>query len=203
MPSDDVRPELTGVEVHDLEPALCLLITPNGGQYPIPVPAAEVRAWIARCDGTRTRAELLAGVNPGYAELLDVLTEDGGLRPATDGASRVAATTVLIAGTPELTAPLAQILAPAGYARVQTLSDVDGPFPVNPADAVVVAAFTHPAYSELTALDAFCADRGVRLLPFRCERGQGIAGPAITPAAPAPTSPTCSTGGGPRPPTRA
>ncbi|WP_326950374.1 YcaO-like family protein [Amycolatopsis sp. NBC_01307] len=186
MPSDDVRPELTGVEVHDLEPALCLLITPNGGQYPIPVPAAEVRAWIARCDGTRTRAELLAGVNPGYAELLDVLTDGGGLRPATDGASRVAATTVLIAGTPELTAPLAQILAPAGYARVQTLSDVDGPFPVNPADAVVVAAFTHPAYSELTALDAFCADRGVRLLPFRCERGQGIAGPAITPGGPGP-----------------
>jgi len=185
MSSHDVRLELTGVEIHELEPALCLLITPNGGQYPITAPASEARAWIARCDGTRTRADLLAGMNPDYAEVLDVLEADGSLRPATDGAGalRAAETTVLIAGTPELTAPLAQILAPAGYARVETLSDLDGPFPVDPADTVVVAAFTHPAYSELTALDAFCTDRGVRLLPFRCERGQGIAGPAITPGA--------------------
>ncbi|MFJ7214665.1 YcaO-like family protein [Amycolatopsis sp. NPDC098790] len=183
MPSDDVRLELTGVELHDLEPALCLLITPNGGQYSIAAPTAEFRAWIARCDGTRTRAELLAGMAPEYAEVLDVLEEDGSLRPVTaaGGARRAASTTVLIAGTPELTAPLARILAPAGYARVETLSGFDGPFPIDPADTVVVAAFTHPAYSELTALDAYCADRGLRLLPFRCERGQGIAGPAITP----------------------
>ncbi|WP_328456168.1 YcaO-like family protein [Amycolatopsis sp. NBC_00438] len=187
MPSDDVRPELTGVEVHDLEPALCLLITPTG-QYPITGPATEFRAWLARCDGTRTRAELLTGADSRYTDVLDVLATDGCLRPATDGtrARRAAVTTVLIAGTPELTAPLAQILAPAGYARIQTLADFDGPFPVNPADAVVVAAFTHPAYSELTALDAFCTDRRVRLLPFRCERGQGIAGPAITPGGPGP-----------------
>ncbi|MFJ1759085.1 YcaO-like family protein [Amycolatopsis sp. NPDC088138] len=183
MPSDDVRLELTGVEVHDLEPALCLLITPNGGQYSITAPTREFRAWIARCDGTRTRTELLAGMNPDYEEVLDVLEADGSLHPVSDGAGvlRAAETTVLIAGTPELTAPLAQLLAPVGYARVETLSDLDGPFPVAPADTVVVAAFTHPAYSELTALDAFCADRGVRLLPFRCERGQGVAGPAITP----------------------
>ncbi|WP_103349247.1 YcaO-like family protein [Amycolatopsis sp. CA-128772] len=184
MPSDDVRLELTGIEVHDLEPALCLLITPNGGQYRITAPTGEFRAWLARCDGTRTRAQLLSGVDPAYAEVLDVLAEDGSLRPTADraGARTPASTTVLIAGTPEFTVPLARILAPAGYARVETLSDFDGrPFPADPADTVVVAAFTHPAYSELTALDAYCTDRGLRLLPFRCERGQGLAGPAITP----------------------
>ncbi|EOD63005.1 hypothetical protein H480_39305, partial [Amycolatopsis vancoresmycina DSM 44592] len=188
MLSDDVRLELTGIEVHDLEPELCLLVTPNGGQYRITAPTGEFRAWLARCDGTRTRAQLLSGMDPAYAEVLDVLAGDGSLRPAADldGARNPAATTVLIAGTPELTVPLARILAPAGYARVETLSDIDGPFPADPADTVVVAAFTHPAYSELTALDAYCADRGLRLLPFRCERGQGVAGPAITPGGPGP-----------------
>lgn len=183
MPSD-ARPQLTGVEVHDLEPELCLLITPNGGQFSITAPVREFRAWLGRCDGTRTREELLTGMNPDYAEVLDVLEADGCLHAGRDeqaAARRLAATTVLLTGAAELTGPLADVLAPSGYARIEPLTGLDHPFPADPADTVVVAAFTHPAYAELTALDAFCADRGVRFLPFRCERGQGIAGPAVTP----------------------
>ncbi|MEU0532613.1 YcaO-like family protein [Amycolatopsis tolypomycina] len=179
---DHIRPQLTGIELHALEPGLCLLSTPNGGQFPITAPVAEVRGWLDRCDGTRTREKLLAGMDPGYAEVLDFLEADACLRADQDaGARRLAATTVLLAGAPELTEPLAGLLAPSGYARIARLTGLDHPFPVAPADTIVVAAFTHPAYAELTALEAFCADRGVRFLPFRCERGQGIAGPAVTP----------------------
>jgi thiazole/oxazole-forming peptide maturase SagD family component len=96
-------------------------------------------------------------------------------------ARRLTATTVLLAGAPELTAPLAEILAPVGYARVETLTGLDATFAAVPEDTVVVAAFAHPAHHELTALDAFCAAHGIRFLPFRGERGQGIAGPAGVP----------------------
>ncbi|SFW83922.1 YcaO-like family protein [Amycolatopsis australiensis] len=176
---DDVRPQLTGVEVHDLEPGLCLLFTPNGGQYSIAAPVAEFRAWLDRIDGTRTRAELLGGMNPDYAEVLDVLEAHGCLRPPRDddAARRLAATTVLLTGAAELTGPLADILALSGYARVEPLAGAV------PDDSVVVAAFAHPAYPELTALDAFCAEHGVRFFPFRCERGEAIAGPAVRPGA--------------------
>ncbi|WP_410632304.1 YcaO-like family protein [Amycolatopsis sp. cmx-4-83] len=225
MPSDDIRLQLTGVELHDLEPELCLLSTPNGGQYSITAPVGEFRAWLSRCDGTRTRAELLAGMSPDHAEVLDVLEADGCLHPATgdDGARRLAATTVLVTGAAELTGPLAEVLGATGYGSVRPLAEAallvnpaevlrtagDGParfadpedpaeilgsaaynavpplveaaFPLNPADTVLVAAYTHPAYRELGALDAFCTEHGVRFFPFRCERGQGIAGPAVQP----------------------
>lgn len=186
MSSSDVRLQLTGIEVHDLEPALCLLITPNGGQYSIAAPVPEFREWLRHCDGTRTRADLLTGMGPGYARLVDVLEADGCLHPAWDeGAAtrRIASTTVLLAGATELTTPLEEILAATGYAEVEPLAGLDGAFPADPDDTVLVATFTHPAYAELTALDAFCADRGMRFFPFRCERGQGIAGPAIDPGA--------------------
>ncbi|WP_410615442.1 hypothetical protein [Amycolatopsis sp. lyj-109] len=127
---DDVRPQLTGIEIHDLEPELCLLITPNGGQFPITAPVREFRAWLGRCDGSRTRAELLAGRNPDYAEVLDVLEADGCLRAGRDEeAGRLAATTVLLAGAPELTGPLADLLAPTGYARIEPLTGLDHSFP--------------------------------------------------------------------------
>ncbi|MGW4525222.1 YcaO-like family protein [Amycolatopsis sp. NPDC004378] len=183
MPHDDVRPQLTGVEVHDLDPGLCLLITPDGGEYSITAPAAEFRAWLGRIDGTRTRAVLLAGMDPDYAEVLDVLDADGCLSTVDERAAlrRVASTIVLLAGAAELTGPLAEVLAPYGYARVAPLAGATGDLPVVPDDTVVVGAFAHPAYAELTALDAFCADRGVRFFSFRHERGRGIAGPAVTP----------------------
>lgn len=64
MPSDDVALELLDVEIYDLEQNLCFLVTPNGGQFHISAPVSEFRAWAARLDGTRTRAELLAGMPP-------------------------------------------------------------------------------------------------------------------------------------------
>ncbi|NBH09443.1 hypothetical protein GTY80_40170, partial [Amycolatopsis sp. SID8362] len=181
MSSDDTRWQLTGVELHDLEPELCLLITPNGGQYSITAPVAGFRAWLARCDGTRTRAELLAGMSPDHAEVLDVLEADGCLHPAIgdDGARRLAATTVLVTGAPELTGPLVEALGASGYGAVHPLAGTD--IPVAAADTVLVAAYTHPAHRQLTALDALCAEHGVRFFPFRVERGQGIAGPAVEP----------------------
>ncbi|MFI5585501.1 YcaO-like family protein [Amycolatopsis sp. NPDC051758] len=182
MPADDVRLRITGAEVHDLEPRRCLLITPNGREVPVPAPAGEVRDWLRRCDGTRTRTELLSWMDPGYADVLDILAADGPARPAPDtGSPRLAATTVLLAGPAELTTPLADILAPAGYARVEVLTTLDRTFSVDAANTVVVAAFAHPAHAELTALGAFCARHELRFFPFRGERGRGIAGPAVTP----------------------
>lgn len=110
MSADDTALEIVDVEVYDLEQDLCFLGTPNGGQFYISAPTSEFRAWLARCDGTRSRSELLAGMASEYAEVVDVLQHDGCLRPAgatldAERAARVARTTVLLAGAPELTAP--------------------------------------------------------------------------------------------------
>ncbi|MFC3452399.1 YcaO-like family protein [Amycolatopsis speibonae] len=74
--------------------------------------------------------------------------------------------------------PLAELLAASGYARVGTLCGLSE---VDTENTVVVAAFDHPAHAELTALDALCAESGVRWLPLRREQGRVIAGPAIAP----------------------
>ncbi|MEU0007629.1 YcaO-like family protein [Streptomyces sp. NPDC006314] len=181
---DDATLELDGVEIYDLEPNLCFLVTPNGGQFHISAPTPEFRAWAARCDGTRTRAELLAGMAPEYADVVDVLQHDGCLRPAratqdAERAARLARTTVLVTGSPMLTAPVVHALSTTGYARVEpapeNLADADG------RDTVLVAAFAHPAYTELTRIDELCAGLGLRWLPLRRERGRAVLGPAITP----------------------
>ncbi|MEF2530082.1 hypothetical protein [Streptomyces sp. CS62] len=56
MPAEDTAWELVDAEVYDLERDMCFLVTPNGGQFYISAPPDEFRAWLARCDGTRTRA---------------------------------------------------------------------------------------------------------------------------------------------------
>lgn len=183
MPADDVTLELVDVELYDLDHDLCFLVTPNGGQFYITAPAPEFRAWTARCDGTRTRAELLAGMAPDYAEVVDVLRLDGCMRPHADNgaerAARLARTTVLTTGSPELAGPLAHALGTAGYARVAPAPE---DLPADPAgDTVLVAAFGHPAYRELTRIDELCAERGLRWLPLRRERGRAVLGPAIIP----------------------
>ena len=184
MPADDVTLELVDVELYDLDPNLCFLVTPNGGQFYITAPTREFRAWAARCDGTRTRAELLNGMDPDYAEVVDILRHDGCLRPAnaergTERAARLASTTVLTTCSPELTAPLAHALSTAGYARVeQAPEDLSG---LDVRDTVLVAAFAHPAYAELLRIDELCAKLGLRWLPLRRERGRVVLGPAITP----------------------
>ncbi|KJY39481.1 hypothetical protein VR46_28845, partial [Streptomyces sp. NRRL S-444] len=119
-----------------------------------------------------------------YAEVVDVLQHDGCLRPAgaaldSERAARVAGTTVLITGAPELTAPLVHALSTTGYAHV-------GPAPedlsvVDVRDTVLVAAFSHPAHRELSRIDELCARSGLRWLPLRHERGRAVLGPAITP----------------------
>ncbi|ANN19237.1 hypothetical protein SD37_28895 [Amycolatopsis orientalis] len=90
-------------------------------------------------------------------------------------------TSVLVTGSPALTAPLAEALAAGGYADVEIVPFFCDLSEVDTGTTVVVAAFDHPAYAELTALDALCAGSGVRWLPLRRERGRMIAGPAITP----------------------
>ncbi|RSN64945.1 hypothetical protein DMH01_00615 [Amycolatopsis sp. WAC 04182] len=182
MGSEEVRPRLDGIEITDLEPELCFLVTPNGGQFHLAVPAREFRAWASRCDGTRTRAELLAGMAPDYEEMLEILEADGCLRPGPDtGTDDVAATSILLTGSPSLIEPLAEILAGSGYASVETIPYFHDLSERDIENTVVVAAFDHPAYTELIALDALCAGSGVRWLPLRRERGRVIAGPAITP----------------------
>jgi ribosomal protein S12 methylthiotransferase accessory factor len=178
MPADDAL-ELVDVEMYDLDADLCFLVTPNGGQFYISAPTPEFREWAARCDGTRTRAELLAGMAPDYAEVVDVLRLDGCLRPARAAVDVVARTTVLLTGSPELTAPLAHALGATGYAAVeQAPEDLAG---VGAREVVLVAAFAHPAYAELARLDERCAELGLRWLPVRRERGRAVLGPAITP----------------------
>jgi ribosomal protein S12 methylthiotransferase accessory factor len=186
MPADGVTMTLADVEIYDIARNLCFLVTPNGGEFYISAPGQEFRAWAARCDGTRTRAEVLAGMAPEYAEVVDVLRRDGCLRPArptesTERAARLARTTVLITGSLLLTAPLTHVLSTTGYASVEPapedLSHVD----VH--DTVLVAVFTHPAYAELTRIDELCAGIGLRWLPLRRERCRAILGPAITPGA--------------------
>ncbi|MCY0954278.1 YcaO-like family protein [Streptomyces sp. H27-S2] len=178
--------ELADVEIYDIERDLCFLATPNGGEFYISAPTPEFRAWAARCDGTRTRTELLAGMPPEYAEVVDVLRHDGCLRPApaTNGAARaarLARTRVLTTGSPALTAPLRHALSTTGYASVapapEDLSEVDA------RDTVLVAAFDHPAYAELTRIDELCAGLGLRWLPLRRERSRAVLGPAIVPGA--------------------
>lgn len=184
MPADDVTLELADVEIYDLERDLCFLVTPNGGEFYVSAPSPEFRAWAALCDGTRTRAELLAGVAPEYSEVVDVLQHDGCLRPArategTERAARLARTTVLITGSPALTAPLAHVLSTTGYACVGAApEDLSG---VDVRDTVLVAVFAHTAYAELARIDELCAGIGLRWLPLRRERGRVILGPAITP----------------------
>ncbi|WP_081736161.1 YcaO-like family protein [Amycolatopsis orientalis] len=90
-------------------------------------------------------------------------------------------TSVLLTGSPALTAPLAEALGVGGYASVEIVPFFRDLSEVDAGTTVVVAAFDHPAYAELTALDALCAGSGVRWLPLRRERGLMIAGPAITP----------------------
>ncbi|MFD4939072.1 YcaO-like family protein [Streptomyces virginiae] len=186
MPSDDEMLELLDVEIYDLEQNLCFLVTPNGGQFYISAPTPEFRDWAARCDGTRTRAELLAAMSPDYAEVIDVLRHDGCLRPArpaldAERAARPARTTVLLTGSPELTTPIAHALATTGYAHVGPApEDLSG---VDVRDTVLVAAFVHPAHTELARIDGLCAGLGLRWLPLRRERGRAFLGPAITPGA--------------------
>lgn len=184
MSADDTALEIVDVEIYDLEQDLCFLATPNGGQFYISAPTSEFRAWLARCDGTRSRSELLEGMTSEYAEVVDVLRQDGCLRPAGGGveaerAARVARTTVLITGAPELTAPLAHALSTTGYAHV-------GPAPedlsvIDVRDTVLVAAFSYSAHRELSRIDELCARSGLRWLPLRHERGRAVLGPAITP----------------------
>ncbi len=181
MPADDATLELVDVELYDLDPDLCFLVTPNGGQFYIAAPTHEFRAWTARCDGTRTRAELLVGMAPDYTEVVDVLRHDGCMRPprAGNGTERTARTTVLTTGSPELTAPLAHALSATGYARVEPApDDLSG---VDVRDTVLVAAFAHPAYAELSDIDELCTRLGLRWLPLRRERGRAVLGPAIIP----------------------
>ncbi|MFE6611174.1 YcaO-like family protein [Amycolatopsis sp. NPDC057786] len=182
MGSEEIRPRLDGIEITDLEPELCFLVTPNGGQFYVAAPTREFRVWASRCDGTRTRAELLAGMAPDYEEMMDILEADGCLRHDRDtGADDVATTSVLLTGSPALIEPLAEILDGTGYASVETVPYFHDLSEMDIENAVVVAAFDHPAYTELIALDALCAGSGVRWLPLRRERGRVIAGPAITP----------------------
>ncbi|MCY0935140.1 YcaO-like family protein [Streptomyces sp. H34-S4] len=178
--------ELVDVEIYDIEPDTCFLATPNGGEYYISAPTSEFRAWAARCDGTRTRAELLTGMRPEYAEVVDVLRHDGCLRaaPASSAAARaalLARTTVLVTGSPALMTPLRHALSTTGYARVapapEDLAQADA------RDTVLVAAFDHPAYAELTRIDELCAGLGLRWLPLRRERGRAVLGPAVVPGA--------------------
>ncbi|WP_181774944.1 YcaO-like family protein [Amycolatopsis pittospori] len=179
MGSEDVRLRLDGVEITDLEPELCFLVTPNGGQFSITAPTREFRAWARRCDGTRTRAELLAGMSPDYAEVVEILEADGCLAQ-DDEVDQIPTTTILLTGSPALTERLAETLAVSGFASVETVPFFHDLSEVDTANTVVVAAFDHPAYAELTALDALCAGSAVRWLPLRRERGRFIAGPAIT-----------------------
>ncbi len=187
MPAEDTAWELLDTEVYDLGQDMCFLATPNGGQFYISAPPEEFRAWLARCDGTRTRTELLAGMSPDYAEVVDVLRDDGCLSPAgaardADRAARIARTTVLLTGAPELTNPLAHALATTGYRHVgpapEDLIAIDA---ADLTDTVLVAAFPHPAHAELGRLDGLCARLGLRWLPLRHERGRAVLGPAITP----------------------
>ncbi len=90
-------------------------------------------------------------------------------------------TTVLLTGSPALTAPLAEILAGSGFASVEVVPFFHDLSEVDTGNTVLVAAFDHPAHAELTALDALCAGCGVRWLPLRREGGLAIAGPAIAP----------------------
>jgi ribosomal protein S12 methylthiotransferase accessory factor len=175
--------ELVEVEIHHLDRDLSLLITPDGGQLHVKAPVAELRAWVARCDGTRTRAQLLAGMSPDYLEVVDVLDRAGCLRPprTVDGSGQAARTTVLVTGAPQLTGLLAHALGTAGYARVARAPEcLEG---ADVRDTVLVAAYTHPAYAELTRVDDLCARLGLRWLPLRRERGRVVLGPAITPGA--------------------
>jgi ribosomal protein S12 methylthiotransferase accessory factor len=66
MPADGVTLRLVDVEIYDIEQDLCFLATANGGQFYISAPTSEFRAWAARCDGTRTRSELLSEMAPEY-----------------------------------------------------------------------------------------------------------------------------------------
>lgn len=186
MPADGTTLEIVDVEIYDLAQDMCFLVTPNGGQFYISAPGPEFRAWAARCDGTVTRSELLAGMAPEYAEVVDVLQGDGCLRPArpteeAERAARTARTRVLLTGSPMLTGSLTDALSTTGYACVEPapedLSALDG----HGHDTVLVAAFAHPAYSELARIDAVCARIGLRWLPLRRERGRAVLGPAITP----------------------
>ncbi|MDX2685439.1 YcaO-like family protein [Streptomyces scabiei] len=184
MSADGVTLRLVDVEIYDIERDLCFLVTANGGQFYISAPPSEFRSWAARCDGTRTRSELLSGMAPEYAEVVDILLHDGSLRPAratedADRAAGLARTTVLLTGVPELTAPIAHALEPVGYARVEPApGDLTG---VDTRDTVLVAAFAHPAHKELARLDELCAGLGLRWLPLRRERGRALLGPAVTP----------------------
>lgn len=182
----DTTWELVGLEIHDLDREVCFLATPNGGRFYFAALHAEFRAWAARCDGTRTRAELLAGMAPKYAEVVDVLVRYGCLRPPEPGrdvrrTARIAATTVLTICPPALHPALSDALAAAGYAAVEPApEDLTG---VDVRDTVLVAAFWHPAYLELDAIDEQCARLGLRWLPLRRELGRLFLGPAITPGA--------------------
>ncbi|MFH8409831.1 YcaO-like family protein [Streptomyces sp. NPDC018019] len=123
---------------------------------------------------------------PEYAEVVEVLRQDGCLRtaPATEDAeraARLARTTVLLTGSPELIAPITHALGPTGYASVERAPrDLVG---VDARDTVLVAAFAYPAHAELARLDELCGGLGVRWLPLRRERGRAVLGPAITPGA--------------------
>ncbi|MFJ2743722.1 YcaO-like family protein [Streptomyces sp. NPDC087440] len=186
--TEDSTLRLVDVEIYDIEQDLCFVATPGGGQFRISAPTAAFRAWASLLDGTRTRAEVLSGMPPEYAEVIDVLRQDGCLQegPGPDeaaGAARRSRTTVLLTGAPALTGPLAHALAPAGYALVApapedlTADTLGGDL----GTTVLIAAFTHPAHTELTRIDAQCAALGLRWLPLRRELGRAFLGPAIVP----------------------
>ncbi|MEU3137721.1 hypothetical protein ABZ691_33815 [Streptomyces sp. NPDC006854] len=105
MPADGVTLRLVDVEIYGIERDLCFLATANGGQFYVSAPTSDFRAWVARCGGTRTRSELLSGMAPECAEVVDVLLRDGCLRPARAAgdagrAARLARTAVLLTGAP-------------------------------------------------------------------------------------------------------
>ncbi|WP_330301305.1 YcaO-like family protein [Streptomyces sp. NBC_00503] len=178
--------ELVDVEIYDIEQDTCFLVTPNGGEFYISAPTSEFRAWAARCDGTRTRAELLTGMPTDYAEVVDVLRHDGCLRPAPAAnsgarAALLARTTVLTTGSPALMGPLRHALSTTGYAAVTPAPDLEDLARAATRDTVLIAAFDHPAYAELTRIDDLCTELGLRWLPLRRERGRAVLGPAVVP----------------------
>lgn len=77
--------------------------------------------------------------------------------------------------------PLRHALSTTGYAAVTPAPDLEDLARAATRDTVLIAAFDHPAYAELTRIDDLCTELGLRWLPLRRERGRAVLGPAVVP----------------------
>jgi len=180
VPVSPVSPTLhvVGMAVHTAPDGTALVATPRGEVLAIGLPAGEVAALAAACDG-RASAEQVAAVVADPAAGVDVLAalvESGCLseRRGGHGGRGAVAAVVLADGDAELVAAFGDVARRAGLGPPERRAGR----PLCDADLVVTLLAAFDAERAL-ARAAEAAEAGVAWAGFHLEAGRGWLGPLV------------------------